>query len=1329
MASVSVTSTFCITQKNCILVDHLCFTLYILTVSSFAVCQPFAALAKPARNIFKKKWVRKGRSKASKGNIRMDHHHHHEGITSKGHHMDAYTFKYVYTCDIEEIGFRVKVGNLDGIFPPSAQTDNAPSKRQQSPQSHNKSHYSSSSTIQNNYNYNVVEVLEELSLIDDLASSDEESSSTQEDAASASPKSTAENTDSIPLYVESLNKRQKEHKSQQKKSQKLSQIIFGGLSQPVRALSCHPFITCDLVSNGQRLCPPQQTQYKQMTKRYEWNEWLLFSLTLDTLPRDTRVCFTVWDTVAPGKMAAVARTSIALFSKHGCLRRGIYDLRLYFNDDCDESIRGHENGDKVPPPSLKQASSSPSSSSTEIAFSDLDFNHRDHRNKHLITPEGDFVLNGYNTPNNVNKDTSVKHTPPQKSKFDSSANGSDTNSLNFTSTTQYMQNDLSLYPDGNCGLSKKVKQLNKLKKKYYNGQIPKVTWLDKLTFLKIEHIIVDEKTISTLVFLTVEFPVVVLDGVEHCVVYYEDKEEHCCQYDIIEKEIVTIQDPEISLDNLVEQKHHKLARSARSGISDRDLKPNATIRNQLNDIVSCPSTKLLTSEEQDLVWKFRFYLCTQKKALTKFLKTVNWNSPSEVEQAINLMEDWAPMDVEDALELLSPQFRHPIVRKYAVSRLKEAVDEELLLYLLQLVQALKYESFIDIHRSFDSELTEYRSKPQAANVPPTSEAEGSKGTRKLFEEGPHSTVESFLAESIKMFSAPPNLETFGEGRTSDSIPPYSSTNSLSAGGDGSSLVVQHGEQLTSKNSSNKYGEDLATFLINRACSNDSLANYLFWYLMVECDGVPKSDAASSSSNSSFEQGSPHNSIISSAYTTSYLVPPTSPPVYNNDSYLKWNRDSSSPTSSVVKMYQTMMMRFSLRLFYGGQEMFARRNFLIRQYKFVEKLVVIMKDVARESGNRTKKIEKLQTILSSPEPQHRFNFSKSDPLPLPLNPDVKIVGVVAKEATLFKSAMMPAKLAFYTTEGSIYSVIFKHGDDLRQDDLVLQMIILMDKLLRMENLDLKLTAYRVLATGSKHGFVQFIDSQSVAEVLSIDGTIQNYLRKISTKWGNKTNQPIGQPASSSAASMDFQFVSSVQSKQNESSLSTSPASHSGLPSAGSSNNLTANSIAPEVMDAYVKSCAGYCIITYLLGVGDRHLDNLMMTKTGRLFHIDFGFILGRDPKLRPPPMKITREMVDAMGGMSSENFARFCNLVRTAFLHLRRHANLILNLFSLMVDANVPDIALEPDKTVQKVQDKFKLELNDEQAVHHITEQVEQSVRSIMPVVVDQLHKMTQYLRN
>ncbi len=46
----------------------------------------------------------------------------------------------------------------------------------------------------------------------------------------------------------------------------------------------------------------------------------------------------------------------------------------------------------------------------------------------------------------------------------------------------------------------------------------------------------------------------------------------------------------------------------------------------------------------------------------------------------------------------------------------------------------------------------------------------------------------------------------------------------------------------------------------------------------------------------------------------------------------------------------------------------------------------------------------------------------------------------------------------------------------------------------------------------------------------------------------------------------------------------------------------------------------------MGIGDRHLENLMLEKSGRMMHIDFGFILGKDPKPFPPPIKLCKEMV-------------------------------------------------------------------------------------------------------
>jgi len=71
---------------------------------------------------------------------------------------------------------------------------------------------------------------------------------------------------------------------------------------------------------------------------------------------------------------------------------------------------------------------------------------------------------------------------------------------------------------------------------------------------------------------------------------------------------------------------------------------------------------------------------------------------------------------------------------------------------------------------------------------------------------------------------------------------------------------------------------------------------------------------------------------------------------------------------------------------------------------------------------------------------------------------------------------------------------------------------------------------------------------------------------------------------------------------------------------------------------------------------------------------------------------------------------------------------MLNLFSLMVDATVPDIALEPDKAVKKVEENLQLGLTDEEAVQHLQSLLDISITAVMPALVEQIHRFTQYWR-
>jgi len=105
----------------------------------------------------------------------------------------------------------------------------------------------------------------------------------------------------------------------------------------------------------------------------------------------------------------------------------------------------------------------------------------------------------------------------------------------------------------------------------------------------------------------------------------------------------------------------------------------------------------------------------------------------------------------------------------------------------------------------------------------------------------------------------------------------------------------------------------------------------------------------------------------------------------------------------------------------------------------------------------------------------------------------VTGIVAEKSSIFKSSLQPLLLYFLNSDGSTFPVIFKDGDDMKQDQLVIQLFTLMDRLLRKENLDLKLSPYDVLATGPSQGMAQYISSMTIAAIISEHGNVLNYLR--------------------------------------------------------------------------------------------------------------------------------------------------------------------------------------------------------------------------------------------
>jgi|TARA_B110000208_G_C11779388_1_gene433285 phosphatidylinositol 3-kinase len=101
----------------------------------------------------------------------------------------------------------------------------------------------------------------------------------------------------------------------------------------------------------------------------------------------------------------------------------------------------------------------------------------------------------------------------------------------------------------------------------------------------------------------------------------------------------------------------------------------------------------------------------------------------------------------------------------------------------------------------------------------------------------------------------------------------------------------------------------------------------------------------------------------------------------------------------------------------------------------------------------------------------------------------------------------------------------------------------------------------------------------------------------------------------------------------------------------------------VRGRFINSCAGACLLAFILGLRDRHLQNILVQKNGVLSNVDFGYILGKDPKYLNTKMRITTGMVEAIGGTNSTGYKEFVHLIRESYSKIRLHSSLFFHLLS------------------------------------------------------------------
>ena len=297
----------------------------------------------------------------------------------------------------------------------------------------------------------------------------------------------------------------------------------------------------------------------------------------------------------------------------------------------------------------------------------------------------------------------------------------------------------------------------------------------------------------------------------------------------------------------------------------------------------------------------------------------------------------------------------------------------------------------------------------------------------------------------------------------------------------------------------------------------------------------------------------------------------------------------------------------------------------------------------------------------------YNQKKKE-ISLPLNFKYRVKGLIVDKCRIMNSKKKPLWLTFENADpyGNPIVCMLKCGDDLRMDMVTLQLFQAMQSLWFENGLKVKMSLYKVLCTGYMQGMLEMVtNSDTLANIHVQEGGAIKQLFSIASvlNWIQK----------------NCKSVPIEEAKEN-----------------------------------FLKSNVAYCLATFVLGIGDRHNDNIMMKKNGELFHIDFGHFLGHFKykmgiKRERAPFVFTRQFQYVLGGDDSELFKEFKNELDTGFAILRKNKDVLVTLLRMLLCTGIPELN---EKSLKFLESSLALKKNDKDASEFIWKKLLESMDSV-----------------